>query len=88
VVEGFDHRFVMNMNVGNRQNNIVSYTSIYYNKDISHRGGGINGKGIQLLNVKLGRRILAFDKKMKRKMVRKIIYDSITRTKFRVERIK
>jgi len=38
--------------------------------------------------VKLGRTILAFSKKMKRKTVRKIIYDSITRTKFRVERIK
>jgi len=40
-----------------------------------------------LLNAKLERTILAFDKKMKRKMVRKIIYDSITKMKFRVERI-
>jgi len=30
---------------------------------------------------------LAFGKKIKRKTVRKIIYDSITKTKFRVERI-
>jgi len=87
-VEGLDHRFVTDMDMNDGRSDIISYTNIHYNEGIGHRGEEIDGKSIQLLNAKLGRRILAFDKKMKRKTVRKIIYDSITRTKFRVQRMK
>jgi len=45
MVESLDHRFVMDMDVGDRQSDIISYTSIHYNEGIGHRGG-INGEGI------------------------------------------
>ena len=88
MVEGFDYRFVMDMNVYYRWHNIVLDTSISYHKSIGQRVGEFNNKSIELLNVWFEGTVTTFTKKIERKLVRKTVNNSVTRLEFGIGRIK
>ena len=85
MVEGLDHRFIVDMDMRDRHSNTVLDTSIRNYKGIGHRWGWFNGKIVELLSVKLERMITTLRKRMKRKAMRKFIYDSATRLEFWVK---
>ena len=88
MVESFDHRFIVDMDMRDRCSNTVLDTSICNYEGISYQWGWFNGKIIKLLSVKLEKMITTLRKRMKRKAMRKVIYNSATRSEFWVKWIK
>ena len=88
MVEGFDYRFVVDVNICYRWCDVVLDTGISYYKSIGQEVGGFNSKSIELLNVWFEGMVTTFTEKMERKIVRKIINDSVTGLEFRIGRIK
>lgn len=88
IVRSFSNRFIVNMSMWDRSNNIVLNTSVHNNKSIEGNTQRFDSQIIKLLNSGFEIVIFMFAKQMKRETIRENVNNSMSRRKFKVKRIK